>query len=115
MSKVILPKNALQRVKIGKAFAEYDLIRNDPELFVKTPATISSLDEDSSNCFYVGRRGAGKTAITYEVQRRFPRTIHIVPQIFDLLQLPLEHEEFVDTKQRPFKGTRHSQKRAWFN
>lgn len=112
MARIQLPKDALQRVKIGKAFAEYDLIRSDPLLFVSTPATISSLNLDGSNCFYIGRRGAGKTAITYEVQRRCPRTIHIIPQIFDLLRLPLEYKEFVDTRQRPFKSLMHSMERA---
>lgn len=112
MPRIQLPKNALQRVKIGQAFAEYDIIRSDPQLFVTTPATISSLDSDGTNCFYIGRRGAGKTAITYEVQRRFPRTIQIIPQIFDLLRLPLEYEKFVDTRQRPFKSLMHSMERA---
>jgi hypothetical protein len=112
MSRIQLPKNALQRVQIGQAFAEYDIIRKDPNLFVATPATLSSLRSDTKNCFYVGRRGAGKTAITFEVQRKFPRTIHIVPQIFDLLKLPLEHDEFVDTRQRPFKSLMHSMERA---
>ena len=112
MARIQLPKDALKRVKIGQAFAEYDIIRNDPHLFVTTPATLSSLDPEGTNCFYVGRRGAGKTAITFEVQRKFPRTIQITPQIFDLLKLPLEHEEFIDTRQRPFKSLMHSMERA---
>lgn len=112
MGRIQLPKDALKRVKIGQAFAEYDIIRTDPQLFVATPATLASIDPDSSNCFYVGRRGAGKTAITFEVQRKFPRTIQIIPQIFDLLKLPLEHEEFIDTRQRPFKSLMHSMERA---
>ncbi len=112
MPRIQLPKDALKRVKIGQAFAEYDLIRKDPNLFVATPATLSSLDQDGENCFFVGRRGAGKTAITFEVQRKFPRTINIIPQIFDLLKLPLENNEFFDTRQRPFKSLMHSMERA---
>ncbi|MCP5130416.1 MAG: transposase [Pseudomonadales bacterium] len=112
MTRIQLPKDALKRVKIGQAFAEYDIVRKDPQLFVSTPATLTSLDPDGTNCFYVGRRGAGKTAITFEVERKFPRTIHIIPQIFDLLKLPLEQEEFVDTRQRPFKSLMHSMERA---
>ncbi|MDH7943465.1 transposase [Pseudohongiella sp. SYSU M77423] len=107
-----LPKDALKRIKLGEAFAEYDIIRSDPQLFVTTPSTISSMDPDSTDCFYVGRRGAGKTAITFEVQRKFKRSIHIIPQIFDLLVLPLQHEEFLDTRQRPFKSLMHSMERA---
>lgn len=59
MTKVQLPKDALQRVRIGKAFAEYDIIRKDPDLFVKTPATLATLNTDHANCFFIGRRGAG--------------------------------------------------------
>jgi len=49
--KIQLPKNALQKVKIGKAFAEYDVIRKTPQLFVTTPATLSALNNDDENCF----------------------------------------------------------------
>ncbi|ACQ98840.1 P-loop ATPase, Sll1717 family [Burkholderia pseudomallei] len=112
MSTVTLPKKALERVQIGQAFAEYDLIRDDQELFVSTPATISAMNADGQSCFFIGRRGAGKTAIVYEIQRRLKRTISITPQIFDLLQLPLNHEEFHDTRQRPFKSLMHTMERA---
>lgn len=112
MARIQLPKDALQRVKLGQAFAEYDIIRSDHELFVSTPATLAALNPESSNCFFVGRRGAGKTAITFEVERRFTRSIGIVPQIFDLLKLPLEQDQFRDTRQRPFKSLMHSMERA---
>ena len=112
MSSITLPKKALERVQIGQAFAEYDLIRDDPDLFVSTPSTIAALNADGQSCFFVGRRGAGKTAIVYEIQRRFKRTVSITPQIFDLLQLPLGHEEFHDTRQRPFKSLMHTMERA---
>lgn len=112
MGKVQLPKNALTKVRLGEAFAEYDIIRKDHALFVSTPSTISSLDEKSTDCFFIGRRGAGKTALTFEVQRKFPRTIHLAPQIFDLITLPLEHEAFLDTRQRPFKSLMCSMERA---
>ena len=36
-----------------------------------------------------------------------PRTITIIPQIFDLLDLPLDHSEFKDTRQRPFKSLKY--------
>jgi hypothetical protein len=29
MSRITLPKNALEKIKIGQAFAEYDIIRDD--------------------------------------------------------------------------------------
>ncbi|TGB33050.1 P-loop ATPase, Sll1717 family [Burkholderia thailandensis] len=112
MSSVNLPKKALERVQLGQAFAEYDLIRNDPELFVSTPSTIAAFDSDGAGCFFIGRRGAGKTAIVYEMQRRLKRTVSITPQIFDLLELPLDHEQFRDTRQRPFKSLMHTMERA---
>lgn len=113
MANVTLPKNALERIQLGQAFAEYDLIRSDPQLFVTTPATLAAFNTDSGKCFFVGRRGAGKTAITYELQRKFSkRTLIITPQIFDLLRLPLAHEEFRDTRQRPFKSLMHTMERA---
>jgi hypothetical protein len=112
MTKIMLPKKALERVIIGKSFAEYDIVRDDPDLFVSTSATIAAVNSDSTSCFFIGRRGAGKTAITYEVQRKISRTITINPQIFDLLELPLAHEEFFDTKQRPFKSLMCSMERA---
>jgi len=109
---IVLPKNALERVKMGQAFAEYDLIRDEPDLFVNTPAALVALDNTTQKCFFVGRRGSGKTAITYELQRRAKDTISIAPQIFDLLKLPLAHEEFRDTRQRPFKSLSHTFERA---
>ena len=112
MSKVTLPKKALERIQLGQAFAEYDLIREEPELFVSTPAALVALDSNINKSFFVGRRGAGKTAITYELLRRTKDSISIVPQIFDLLELPLAHEEFRDTRQRPFKSLTHTFERA---
>lgn len=112
MSAIVLPKDALQRVDMGKAFAEHDILRTTPELFVSTPATLAALSKDNSHCFFVGRRGSGKTAITIEIERKFPRSITILPQIFDLLELPLAHSEFNDTRQRPFKSLKYAAERA---
>jgi hypothetical protein len=112
MSKITLPKDALQRVDMGKAFAEHDLIKTSAELFVSTPATLAALNKNNTSCFFVGRRGSGKTAITIELERKFPRTITILPQIFDLLKLPLALSEFKDTRQRPFKSLRYAVERT---
>lgn len=113
MSRITLPKNALEKIKIGQAFAEYDIIRDDQNLFVTTPATLAAFSYDAGKCFFIGRRGAGKTAITYELQRKFPNnTIPITPHIFDLLSLPLENEEFKDTRKRAFKSLMHTMERA---
>jgi hypothetical protein len=101
---VTLPKNALQRVQIGQSFAEYDLLREDPTIFVATPASLVATQPENKKCFFVGRRGSGKTAITYHLLSKSKRAISIAPQIFDLVRLPLEAEEFRDTRQRPFKS-----------
>jgi hypothetical protein len=98
------PKDALQRVQIGQSFAEYDLVRDDPNIFVATPASLVATQPDNHKCFFVGRRGSGKTAITYHILSKNRRAVSIAPQIFDLVKLPLSHEQFHDTRQRPFKS-----------
>jgi len=98
------PKDALQRVQIGQSFAEYDLVRDDPNIFVSTPASLVANQQDNNKCFFVGRRGSGKTAITYHILSKNRRAVSLVPQVFDLVKLPLAHEEFHDTRQRPFKS-----------
>ncbi len=101
---VQLPKDALQRVQIGQSFAEYDLIREHPSLFVSTPASLAATQPDNKRCFFIGRRGAGKTAIAYHILEKNRRAVSIIPQVFDLIKLPLANEEFRDTRQRPFKS-----------
>jgi hypothetical protein len=101
---VQLPKDALQRVQIGQSFAEYDLIREHPTLFVSTPASLAATQPDNNRCFFIGRRGAGKTAIAYHILQKNRRAVSIAPQVFDVLKLPLANEEFHDTRQRPFKS-----------
>lgn len=56
MSNIILPRNALEKIQVGQAFAEYDLIRTGPHLFVTTPATLAAFNQDDSRCFFIGRR-----------------------------------------------------------
>ncbi len=101
--KIKLPKDALSKINLGQSFAEYDLIRKNMDLFVKTPAIIAALDKNNSKCFFVGRRGTGKTAITYYINNSFGNSIQLIPQIFDSIELPLKKEEFLDTRQKPFK------------
>lgn len=112
MSNFTLPKNGLKRIDLGQTFAEYDLLRKDPHLFVETPSTLAALSADNTKCFFVGRRGSGKTAIALTVEKKFQRTVSLLPQFFDLLHLPLEFEEFIDTRKRPFKSLMHTMERA---
>jgi hypothetical protein len=99
-----LPKDALQRIQIGQSFAEYDLVRTDPNIFVSTPASLAADQPDNKKCFFIGRRGSGKTAIVYHILRKSRRAVSLAPQVFDLIRLPLANEEFRDTRQRPFKS-----------
>ena len=102
--KIQLPKNALQRIHIGQSFAEYDIVREDPTIFVTTPASLVATQPENSRCFFVGRRGAGKTAIAYHLLSTNRRAVPINPQIFDLIKLPVSIDDFRDTRQRAFKS-----------
>ena len=101
---VTLPKDALQKVQIGQSFAEYDFVREDPGIFVATPASLVAGQPTNKKCFFVWRRGSGKTAISYHILSKNRRAVSLVPQVFDLITLPLDHEQFRDTRQRPFKS-----------
>lgn len=101
---VQLPREALQRIQIGQSFAEYDIVRSDPKVFVVTPASLVAVQPENAKCFFVGRRGSGKTAISYKIVNDNKRSVQIAPQVFDLIELPLEHTEFRDTRQRPFRS-----------
>ena len=110
--RVQLPKDALQRVNLGQAFAEYDLVRTEPDAFVTTPAIQAALDPALGKSFFVGRRGTGKTAITYYLSGRQRKTIHIHPQVLSPMLFPLPPESLADTRQRPFRSLVAAFKRA---
>jgi hypothetical protein len=99
-----LPKDGLKRIQIGQSFAEYDLVRDHPSVFVSTPASLVAIQPENKKCFFVGRRGSGKTAIAYHILHENRRAISVVPQVFDLVRLPFANEQFQDTRQRPFKS-----------
>lgn len=108
-----LPKGSLNKIHLGQSFAEYDLVRSRPELFVRTPALNAALEHPSSKCFYVGRRGTGKTAITYYLTSKFEKNaVQILPQLFSSINVPLDLEQLRDTRQRPFKSLVTCFKRA---
>jgi hypothetical protein len=98
-----LSKDAINRVNLGQSFAEYDLVLQQPHIFVETPAFRAALNTNRAKCFFVGRRGTGKTAITLHLERQLPkRTILILPQLFSAMEriipgLPTSVHE------RPFK------------
>ena len=102
--KVNLPKKALQRIQIGQSFAEYDIVREDQSVFVSTPASLVALQPENPKCFFVGRRGAGKTAIAYHILSTNRQAVAVGPQVFDLIKLPVSLDQFMDTRQRAFKS-----------
>lgn len=101
-TQFVLPKNALLRVNLGQAFAEYDKVLKKPGVFVETPALIAASDISRSKCFFVGRRGTGKTAITFYLGSKKQNVINIHPQLFASLGDLLNPDELRDTRQKPF-------------
>jgi hypothetical protein len=47
------PKDALQKIQIGQSFAEYDLVRDDPNIFVSTPASLVATQSENKKCFFL--------------------------------------------------------------
>ena len=99
-----LPRNALSKINLGQAFAEYDVIRIDPDLFVRTPALLAALDHERSKSFYIGRRGTGKTAITFALEQFSGHSVRIYPELFSPLSDMLRELDFSDTHQQPFRS-----------
>jgi len=99
-----LPRNAVERINLGQSFAEYDKILMQPGVFVKTPAIQAALEPNRSKCFFVGRRGTGKTAITVYLDAQSKAVTQIHPQIFTSLGGTLNLEELRDTRQKPFSS-----------
>ena len=107
-----LPKDALERVNLGQSFAEYDSLLRDPGVFVRTPAIEAAVDSNRGRCFFVGRRGTGKTAISSYLALTQKNVLSMTPQIFDLQGFELEVERFRDARQRHFKSLVVGLKRA---
>jgi len=110
--QVQLPKDAVSQIKLGQTFAEYDQILMEPGIFVLTPATKAALDPSMSKCFFVGRRGTGKTAIAKYISRKKTTTIKIHPQVLSPLLFPLEAQTLDDPRQRPFRSLVEAFKRT---
>jgi hypothetical protein len=113
--QVQFPKDALKRVELGDAFAEYDkLLLRQPGVFVKTPALEAAANASTTQCFFVGRRGTGKTAITYYLTTTQPKTaIQLHPLAFVPTSLDYDPVKLKDTRQKYFKSLVHCFKRAF--
>ncbi len=99
-----LPKDALTRIDLGQAFAEYDTVLDARDTFVVTPAIRVATNKSSSKCFFVGRRGTGKTAVTRYVLARDKQALQILPQSLSPMDFPFSEEELRDTHQRHFRS-----------
>lgn len=101
---VNLPKNALKRINLGHSFAEYDQVLKDGKVFVKTPALMAALDPKLTKCFYVGRRGTGKTTISLYLAMNNKLCVAIHPQMFVPASVNVDIDKLADTRQRSFKS-----------
>lgn len=99
-----LPKNALERALLGQAFAEYDPALHKGDVYVYTPALQTAQQDDTARCFFVGRRGTGKTTITRHLERT-RQHVHIVrPDLFSPSLPAFSLEQFMIGNQRPFQS-----------
>ena len=111
----VLPKDALSRINLGQTFAENDKILLLPNVFVKTPASQAAMERSRSKCFYVGRRGTGKTAISTYLTSQRKNVVQIHPEIFSSLDGVLGEEKLDDPRQKPFQALTASFVRSILN
>lgn len=114
-TNIQLPKNALNRIDLGDAFAEYDkLLLRHPEIFVKTPALEAASNDAGTKCFFVGRRGTGKTAITYYLSTTRPKAaFQLHPLAFVPMSPAIDLNKLKDSRRKYFKSLVHCFKRAF--
>lgn len=105
-------KNTLKALTLGQSFAEYDKLLEKPNVFVETPAVRAATDENRAKCFFVGRRGTGKTAIALHLERKRANTILLLPQLLAPLEKYFGAAEMADVHQQPFKTLVTAFKRA---
>ncbi len=110
-ARVHLPKDALSRIELGHSFAEYDPTLLKPGVFVVTPQ-IALAAKDGAACFFVGRRGTGKTAMTYYLAMNSLTAVQLHPQIFALQTVKIDAKACRDTRQRPFRSLSYAFRRA---
>lgn len=99
-----LPKNALSRISFGDSFAEYDALLHKNDVFVTTNAYEAARDPLRNKCFFIGRRGTGKTAITIQLQKNGGQIIQIFPEVFGPINSEIDLQGFADSHQKAFKS-----------
>jgi hypothetical protein len=108
-----LSRKAFSNAKLGQSFAEHDLIRTNPTLFVETPAIRSARDIDAGKTFYIGRRGTGKTAITFYLRDKYPKnTLILLPKLLSSADAFVSCDWDQRVHQKPFNTLVSSFSRA---
>lgn len=98
-----LPRDRLQRINLGQAFAEYDKILSRPNVFVKTPAYNAAIDASRGKCFFVGRRGTGKTALATQLGTEWKSAVTIHPVAFLASEWAVDLNAVKDTRAPEFR------------
>src|SRR4051812_33247418 len=99
-----LPRKALERIHLGQSFAEYDTTLRQRAVYVHTPALETAATFTNPHCFFVGRRGTGKTTITKYLQDNQQNILLIRPEIFSPESSLFSEEVLREANQRPFRS-----------
>jgi hypothetical protein len=99
-----LPRRALEKIHLGQAFAEYDTSLGKLDMYVRTPALAAASNTQNPRCFFVGRRGTGKTTIVRFLESTQSRIITIRPELFSPSGSPIDVDLFANMNQKPFRS-----------
>lgn len=99
-----LPRRALERIHLGQSFAEYDTTLRQHAVYVHTPALETAATFTNPHCFFVGRRGTGKTTITKYLQDNQQNILLVRPEIFSPESSLFSEEVLREANQRPFRS-----------
>lgn len=98
-----ISKKAFANARLGQSFAEHDLVKENPRLFVETPAIKAAQDVEADKIFFIGRRGTGKTAITYYLANKHPKnTIMLIPKLLSSADAFVSSTLDKSVRQKPF-------------
>jgi hypothetical protein len=103
IQQTMISRQSFARAKLGQSFAEHDLIRDNFKLFVETPAIRAAQEFAGAKAFFVGRRGTGKTAITYYLKNKYPKnTLILIPKLLSSADAFVSFGWDERIKQKPF-------------
>lgn len=98
-------KNPLTDITLGQSFAEYDPCLKNRDAYVNTPALKAAAGPNSDLCFFVGRRGTGKTATSLFLYTAGKHVMQLLPvQLVPDNLHGFKTADFRDTRDRPFKS-----------